>query len=216
MTRRTWTTALAALGCAASTMLTACFTDPDTGSTSAFETEVPCDGMDAQGVGFCEMYMGLAWDGSDCVGVSGCSCEGADCDKLTLDRDECLAAHTHCSAGPSCDPMDARGEGFCEMYFGITWDGSQCVGLGGCSCTGADCNELYQDMASCESDHALCGAAPSCDAMDARGEGFCEMYMGVVWDGSGCVGISGCSCDGTDCGDLYDSLTDCQSDHAGC
>ncbi len=52
--------------------------------------------------------------------------------------------------------------------------------------------------------------------MDAQGEGMCAMYMGLAWDGSNCIGISGCSCVGADCDELYDSPDECQADHADC
>lgn len=41
-----------------------------------------CPTLDAHGVGPCDVILGYIWSGCRCVMVSGCTCEGADCDKL--------------------------------------------------------------------------------------------------------------------------------------
>lgn len=65
-----------------------------------------------------------------------------------------------------------------------------------------------------------CGCLPDnsdpCAAQDARGQGACAAVIGVVWDGDSCTTISGCSCEGTDCDDLYDSQSECQRDNIEC
>lgn len=40
--------------------------------------------------------------------------------------------------------------------------------------------------------------------------------IGVVWDGDSCTTLSGCSCEGADCDDLYDSQRECQRDNIEC
>jgi hypothetical protein len=55
-----------------------------------------------------------------------------------------------------------------------------------------------------------------CAPMDATGVGPCDQFFGYAWDGAACVGISGCSCEGGDCGALADSLEACHKAHAGC
>jgi hypothetical protein len=68
-----------------------------------------CGAQDAHGVGLCEMFMGYAWNGLTCEGMSGCSCEGADCGKLALNKSDCDAAHAQCLPGEGCpDPADPK------------------------------------------------------------------------------------------------------------
>ena len=57
---------------------------------------------------------------------------------------------------PLCPAQDARGVGPCAAFFGYAWDGTGCVGVGGCSCAGADCRSLYRDPMACELAHRLC------------------------------------------------------------
>ncbi|MBN1609335.1 MAG: hypothetical protein JW940_22080 [Polyangiaceae bacterium] len=57
-----------------------------------------CLPMDVRGftdpeMGSCDCSLGYAWAGSECVPLTGCLCEGTDCDKLFRDLDECTAAH---------------------------------------------------------------------------------------------------------------------------
>jgi hypothetical protein len=55
-----------------------------------------------------------------------------------------------------------------------------------------------------------------CAPMDATGVGPCDAFFGYAWDGAACVGISGCSCQGSDCGVLYKSIEACEKAYAGC
>jgi hypothetical protein len=122
--------------------------------------------------------LGYAWNGTECVGLGDCACEGADCDKLTQSIEECEAEHVSCIA-PSgsgiqcgdpalhaivydrCEPMDAiaapddSGAG-CYCWLGYAWNGSECVGLGNCQCLGEDCNKLFEDIEECQAVHAGC------------------------------------------------------------
>ncbi|MFW5920631.1 MAG: HTTM domain-containing protein [Polyangiales bacterium] len=45
--------------------------------------------QDARGVGDCGEPLGWMWNGDHCVELFGCECEGADCDALSEDEDEC-------------------------------------------------------------------------------------------------------------------------------
>lgn len=62
------------------------------------------------------------------------------------------------------------------------------------------------------------GTQAGCEAQDAtaRDEGLCEIGLGVAWNGEACVALSGCGCDGEDCGALVSSLDECESAHVGC
>jgi hypothetical protein len=57
---------------------------------------------------------------------------------------------------------------------------------------------------------------PTCWPMDATGVGACLAFFGVKWDGDACVGVGGCSCEGTACGALFDDIDDCEAAYAGC
>ncbi len=61
-------------------------------------------------------------------------------------------------------------------------------------------------------------AAGDCLPQDARPEGPCAMVLpGVRWDGSNCVPLgSGCSCEGADCGALYDTIEACVAARRHC
>lgn len=60
------------------------------------------------------------------------------------------------------------------------------------------------------------GGKPPCKAWDAKGQGMCSMFLGYVWDGAACKGISGCSCAGVDCKHIYSSPTKCAAGQAHC
>jgi hypothetical protein len=58
-----------------------------------------------------------------------------------------------------------------------------------------------------------CQAAPQpveCKKLNPAGYGMCAMVLGVGWDGTKCVTISGCSC-GSDCAFFFKTLSDCQA-----
>lgn len=63
-------------------------------------------------------------------------------------------------AGLRCDPMDARGEGLCDLFLGYAWNGTTCVGQSGCRCTGADCGRLFRDPRACIDSYAACLPRP--------------------------------------------------------
>jgi len=58
--------------------------------------------------------------------------------------------------------------------------------------------------------------AAVCAAMDARGEGDCDLALGIVWNGTACISISGCSCVGTECGELFRTDAACRLRYAPC
>jgi hypothetical protein len=92
----------------------------------------PCEGMDVQEVGSCEPVRGYYWDGEACVLLSGCSCEGDDCDRVYGSMETCEAAYRTCLEG---SPHVCRSDGDCEE--GAEWcvDG-ECVP---CDNTGTVC-----------------------------------------------------------------------------
>lgn len=173
----------------------------------------PCDAQDARGVGMCEAFFGYAWDGGACVGLSGCSCEGADCGSTWGDPAECEAAHAMC------------GGVFCGGIAGFP-----CPGLGACvdnpydSCDpasgGADCGGLCEcnarqrcgpgwtfdpspEVCACVEDAPItpcatvrCAAGTTCEVVD--GSAYC-VSDGTAACGSGTCG-AGTVCCNASCG----------------
>lgn len=155
------------------------------GSGTLFsQTHDACGAMDAVGGpdengADCRCLIGYAWDGSACVGLGGCACKGADCDKLTQTEEACLALHAACGSAPQpalhcgstelfslehqiCGAMNAKAapdeNGMsCDCFLGFAWNGAECVGLGDCRCVGSDCDKLTQDKQACETLHTGCG-----------------------------------------------------------
>jgi hypothetical protein len=88
-------------------------------------------------------------------------------------------------------------------------------------------------VCTCDGDSVGCGSVPGCagdggtidagveppplcPAQDARGVGACAAFFGYAWDGSSCVGVSGCSCAGTECRTLAGSIELCNTQHRAC
>lgn len=203
-----------------------------------------CDAMDVAAADpNCFCAMGFYWDGAQCTMLTGCSCTGADCDKLAQTEQECLENHAPCNEPPiscgdeltrepheSCEPMDAAAQGECFCALGFAWNGSECTFLGGCQCVGADCSKLSETRTECEAQHASC-EAPSfacgssalfqnvhdeCGPMDATGDDQCNCALGFAWNGSDCEAIFGCECHGADCDKLTQDFAQCEADHAQC
>ncbi|MBI5537157.1 MAG: hypothetical protein HY898_30825 [Deltaproteobacteria bacterium] len=221
-----------------------------------------CVAMDAKATAdesgsSCYCMLGFAWNGSDCVGLGDCRCTGADCGKLTQTREECLQAHASCTKpAPSfkcgsvslfekvhgaCEAMDAAATGengsHCNCMMGFAWNGKECVGLGDCQCTGADCDKLTKTIEECQQKHAACITEPpsyacgssklfsskheACEAMDAKaapdenGSG-CYCMLGYAWNGTACEGLGNCRCVGTDCDKLTQTIEECQQKHGSC
>lgn len=181
---------------------------PTLATCQAVHDGCPCRAQDAQGEGPCRVVLGWKYDGSQCVAISGCDCVGTDCDELFASQSDCDRAHRSCL----CRPQDARGEGPCDQFFGYRWDGVECVAVNGCSCWGGDCDELFPTLSGCRDAHKPC----PCRAQDATGIGGCALFHGWKWDGMSCVGVSGCTCSGTDCGNLFQDLDACKKAHTDC
>lgn len=145
------------------------------GECPAISCPSVCDPQDVRMVGGCEPAPRFWWDGAECIGESGCDCEGADCDATFGDLATCEAAYSACTAPPvDCDVDDARGVGTCEPLRGYAWNGFSCVIVSGCSCAGTDCDSL-STLEDCEAAHRTCGPPPTCESDRECGEGsYCD------------------------------------------
>jgi hypothetical protein len=56
----------------------------------------------------------------------------------------------------------------------------------------------------------------SCEPDDASGVGGCDLLLGVVWTGTRCAYLSGCSCEGSDCAIIHRDETACEDAHGHC
>ncbi len=99
----------------------------------------------------------------------GCIPEGTSCPRLD------------CSG--TCDAMQARGQGSCERLIGVMWDGSRCVPLVGCACTGPDCTNLFTDVPSCERRYLAQGCIRDCRVTGCPDGSNCQ----VCWSGYACI-----------------------------
>jgi hypothetical protein len=88
----------AAAGVSVARMGMCAVADAGTRDTGPADTGSMCAAQDAQGVGACARFFGYAWNGSSCVGISGCSCSGAACSALYESPDACQAAYRTCTA----------------------------------------------------------------------------------------------------------------------
>lgn len=118
-------------------------------TTVACEPPPTCEAMDATGVGGCEMMLGWLFDGEACLPLSGCSCEGADCDALFETAGdcelECVAREDGASCGgftgAECDPGS-----YCDYE-----DGSGCMGAGFCkSFSPESCVGVPAEVCGCD------------------------------------------------------------------
>ncbi len=99
---------------------------------------------------------------ADCGADSDCGPGGACCPDCSGGR--FCAAEGLCPACPEpepCTPMDARGEGLCDAFFGWAWTGEACTSVSGCSCVGAECDRLFDSLEACERRYASCGGCTS-------------------------------------------------------
>ncbi len=69
-----------------------------------------CDAQDIRGAGPCDLELGFRWTGGACMSVSGCDCEGADCEDIYRSPIECMMAHEGC---PTVSPDGCRSSAEC-------------------------------------------------------------------------------------------------------
>jgi len=115
--------------------------------------------------------------------------------------------------------------------FTIEGCGCGCFGVPQCESTPireyvGNLNECSTIFFACEpgwihfEDECGCGCVrdtgPLCSPMEVRAVGPCDAELGVMFDGVECVTISGCSCEGPDCGRLYREVHECERATGDC
>ena len=197
--------------------------------------EEDCEGQDAEAEGACRAIIGVKFDGERCTTMSGCRCEGSDCDDLYESQWTCADDNADCVEEPPCSShpevreqngggggggsADAGGTP-CRIQY--AWNGRTCVGfcMGGSRCDPdtQSCYGIYDNQSRCEEAHNHCNrpGGSVCDPMDAKGEGLCDAVLGYKYDGNECLLVGGCECTGSDCDELYRSREECRKNTSHC
>ncbi len=128
--------------------------------------------------GICEPIASGVICTADCPGVCGCDGEFYCNECMALGAGVNVANQGACD----CAAQDAVGEGDCDAFFGWAWNGSECLGISGCGCVGADCSATFDDPEACRS------AFQACLTDDCRKNGCPEAhYCGMCWVGYSCI-----------------------------
>jgi hypothetical protein len=189
----------------------------------------------------CETVDGCACVGKDCTKLTDtaqqCEQAHAACTGSTF---SCGSADLFAQTHSACDAMDVKAmpddAGDCFCMLGFAWNGSACEPLSNCRCEGADCDKLSETPEACEQAHATCSSAPTslecgsaqlfslkhdtCGPMNAKAvpdeNGSCFCFLGYAWNGTACVGLADCACEGDDCDKLTETEEACEQAHAAC
>lgn len=165
-----------------------------TGTADGTDASAPDTTVDTTG----QIDSGIDTTVADTSDRRSCACDhGADCSAPCPDDGQVCAREGYPDelALYTCRPPAGLGEG-CTNQF----NEYRIPCAPGLSCLVPDPNE--PDTSS---------RCYDCRAQDAAGVGGCEMEIGVFFDGTRCVSISGCSCAGVDCDSPYPSIATCQS-----
>jgi hypothetical protein len=199
--------------------------DPDAG--------IYCDKQRAYGQGACRAILGVKFNGYGCVTMSGCSCEGPDCDETFqsvqaceshYNASNCQQREPVCDRHPDLPPLEGDGGGDggddggapCPPTYG--WNGGQqCEPISSIcrfECLRDNppekCDDVFLTQTSCGQVHQDVCPDDLCQAQDIQGEGGCSAVIGWRFDGRECQSVSGCSCTGSDCDEIYESSEACQ------
>lgn len=128
-----------------------------------------CEAQQATGIGACDRALGVYFDGRQCSFVSGCRCEGRDCNSAYPTLELCQAAHRACKAslranGAPCSRGAECESGVCEgMGCGV--DEARCAPQGR-ACT--------RDLVPyCGCDGVTFSASSTCPGRPYRARGRC-------------------------------------------
>lgn len=78
------------------------------------------------------------------------------CAKPTCESGFCTFAPADCSQASDCHILDVHTANDCALLLGYYWNGLGCTGLIGCSCEGAECDQLTQSPSECINAHSTC------------------------------------------------------------
>jgi hypothetical protein len=153
-----------------------------------------------------------------------CTTEGRVCPLGACERLACRGGSFVRESGECSDA------GWCECPPpppGCVYDGSPCV-CDHLTCEGQRCGRVTcgegttccnPTCGTCTPPGAGCAAIvcePDCSPMQAWGQGGCEAVIGVFWNGMQCVSVSGCSCEGPDCANAFETYEQCEAVFSAC
>jgi hypothetical protein len=168
----------------------------------------------------------------ECRAVSGCGCDGADCDDAFASVEDCEADHAGCMAETTCAADADCGEGqWCDFPVGALCGADDVDGV--CRPRPDSCIAVYRAVCGCDGTtygnaceaaaagtdiayRGTCDSGDRCASQDATGVGPCDAVIGWFWDGADCRALSGCECRGTACGFGWSSAETCEAAHLGC
>lgn len=188
-----------------------------------------CDSFIAVGTGTCRAILGYAWNGASCTPITGCGCEGIDCERLHPDIDTCRSFHAACDGCFS--DADCPPEEYCAFPMGGC---GPSFGAGSCAPrpVTATCPGLYAPVCGCDGvtypseceanavgiSVSFPGECDACAPDDVVATGACDAVIGRFWNGMACVEVSGCACEGADCPPLLapPEMVSCERLHEAC
>lgn len=128
----------------------------------------------------------------------------------------CAAGEYCCS--PSCNLCEPNGAE-CPQMACAADAGPTHVPCGNTFCSpGSVCCDICGSQSCVTGNTCPTGGACTvdCAPQDTQGYGKCNMLLGYAWNGGSCVPIGGCSCQGTDCGSLFQDYQSCIQAYASC
>ena len=196
----------------------ACAADPLEGS-KADDTEVPPDREMCRNVTAPDQTACLAHKQAcdvacpgDPLCIGACLAEKAECSACIM------TAMTYCADRLGCGEQATTAVccvlEHCSDPFGGNCAESACPAENRAmtECLAGDASDLCTDYMQ-----TTCLGLPSewtqdeeeCDATSARAVGECTSSLGWTWNGSACVELHGCTCEGSDCNDLMEHQAGC-------
>jgi hypothetical protein len=145
-----------------------CPRNPCEGAVCGASCQLPCGPTTVCQIGFCDAagICGAAVPRCPCADTMPCvqpaqpscvACPNATsvCQGAVCINGLCQLTNPRCP----CAPMQAVASGDCATVLGWLWNGTACVALSGCGCTGPDCLSLYPDSDTCKNKQAQCPVA---------------------------------------------------------
>ena len=150
-----------------------------------------------------------------------CGCDGETYPSACLAAQSGAAVDHHgACVPPACEDSAQCPDGmYCRKQSGA------CDSLGKCTTASGPCPYLWQPVCGCDGETwanacvmAQAGVSKlhdgecevaACQEIDPWGFGVCAMFLGYGFDGSACVGVSGCGC-GDLCDAFHPTLAGCE------
>jgi hypothetical protein len=150
----------------------------------------------------------------DAAGVDAAGIDAAGIDAGGTDggNTACTAA-SECATGTYCHRPSGMctAAGICEATPAMCTE--ECPGV--CGCDGVTyCSECAAGLAGASVASMGSCAPRDCEPPDARAEGICRTTLGFVWTGGECAELTGCTCTGRGCADLYPDQRLCEDAYA--